>query len=246
MEDYVSKLDLIAENYHNCDVPDKFIEEISQEQSLPWIFKKLEGKARILELGYGDGIINKNLLAKGFAVDVLEGSPKVVERAKKECSSLNIQQTLFETFKTDQKYDSILALHVLEHVDHPVDLLRKMMEWLSEDGELVIIVPNKNSIHRQLAVEMGLQHKLDDLSPRDLLVGHQRVYSLQSLRKDIEEAGYKVVEETGFFLKTLPNGMMLDYSHELITAMNTISDKIPPQLLANIGMTVKVNRDEKS
>ena len=241
MEDYVSKLDAIADNYHNANVPDKFIEDISQEQSLAWIFEKLEGKQRILELGYGDGIINKNLLANGYSVDVIEGSPKVIARAKMDSPSLNIQQTLFENFRVEKKYDCILALHVLEHVDNPISLLKMMAGWLSDEGELVIIVPNRNSIHRQLAVEMGLQKKLDDLSPRDLIVGHQRVYSHESLREDIENAGFNVIEETGFFLKTLPNGMMLNHSHELITAMNTIADRIPPELLANIGMTIKVD-----
>ncbi|UZE97556.1 class I SAM-dependent methyltransferase [Alkalimarinus alittae] len=240
MDDYVSKLDAIAESYHNANVPDKFIEEISQEQSLTWIFEKLEGKRCILELGYGDGIINKQLLANGFSVDVIEGSPKVIARAKSDNPSLNIQQTLFEAFQTDKTYDCILALHVLEHVDDPVNLLKMMAGWLSENGELVIIVPNKNSIHRQLAVEMGLQNELDDLSPRDLAVGHQRVYSHETLREDIEKAGFKVIEETGFFLKTLPNGMMLEHSHELITAMNTIADRIPRELLANIGMIIKI------
>jgi hypothetical protein len=47
------------------------------------------------------------------------------------------------------------------------------------------------------------------------------------------------LEKKGFFLKVLPNSMMLDYSKDLINALNTISEKIPDHLLANIGVIVK-------
>ena len=55
----------------------------------------------------------------------------------------------------------------------------------------------------------------------------------------MEAAGLTVVEETGFFLKSLPNSMMLEHSHELIRAMNEISPELPPELLANIGMVIR-------
>ena len=83
---------------------------------------------------------------------------------------------------------------------------------------------------------MGLQPQLDTLGKRDLLVGHQRVYSLQTLEEDLNHAGFQVINRTGFFLKTLPNSMMKEYSPELIQALNVISSEIPPQWLANIGV----------
>ena len=240
MTTYVERLNDIADNYHDADVPDKFIEKIGQEYTLDWLSEKLSGRKRILELGYGDGIINKYLNTAGFPVEVLEGSPKIISKAKSENPNIKVYQALFEEFVCNDPYDCVLAMHVLEHIDDPVELLIKMKTWLLPGGVILIIVPNKNSLHRQLAVEMGLQQELDDLSPRDLIVGHQRVYSHDTLTGDVEAAGYEVLEETGFCLKCLPNGMMLEHSEELIWAMNRISPKIPPTLLANIGMLVRV------
>jgi 2-polyprenyl-3-methyl-5-hydroxy-6-metoxy-1,4-benzoquinol methylase len=128
---------------------------------------------------------------------------------------------------------------VLEHLDDPVKSLLDMRDWLSENGRLVIVVPNRNSLHRQLAVLMGLQPKLETLSARDHLVGHQRVYSLNLLKKDIKKAGYKIDEELGFFLKPLPNSMMLDFSRELLRAMNDLSTNIPINLTANLCLVLK-------
>ncbi len=237
--DYINKLDAIADTYHHADIPDKFIEELCQDYTLNWLFEKLGNSAKILELGYGDGIISHALAAKQLPFEIVEGSPRVIEGAQKALPEVQITQSLFETFKPAKVYDCILALHVLEHVDEPVELLQTMSSWLEPGGTIVIIVPNKNSLHRRLAVHMSLQSELDSLSPRDLMVGHQRVYSLQTLGADVEAAGFSVVETAGFFLKALPNSMMLEYDLKLIQAMNDISPDLPPDLLANIGMVIR-------
>ena len=122
----------------------------------------------------------------------------------------------------------------------PVDLLSHMKNWIKDDGKIIIIVPNKESLHRQLAVIMNLQPELDTLGARDKLVGHQRVYSLDTLSKDVLDAGYNIDDTAGFFLKPLPNSMMLDYSKDLVVALNEISPNIPKHLLANIGILAKI------
>jgi 2-polyprenyl-3-methyl-5-hydroxy-6-metoxy-1,4-benzoquinol methylase len=238
-DEYVKKLNVIERTYHNADVPDMFIEKLAQEYTLEWLVPKLANKQRILELGYGDGIINKGIRGNGSRIKVVEGSPRVIERAKQDFPIIDIDECLFENYLPDEKYDCVLAMHVLEHVDDPIALLARMQNWVTPDGDVILIAPNKCSLHRQLAVEMGLQAELDDLSARDLVVGHQRVYSHSTLRSDVEAAGAIVVEETGFFLKSLPNSMMLEYSQNLLRAMNSVSTKLPPELLANIGMVVR-------
>jgi hypothetical protein len=112
-----------------------------------------------------------------------------------------------------------------------------MKEWVRPGGRILIIVPNSESIHRRLAVLMNLQPRLDSLGPRDHLVGHQRVYSLNELRSDIEAAGMKLDSTRGFFFKPLPNSMMLEFSPELIDAMNRIATDMPPEWLANLAVT---------
>ena len=114
-----------------------------------------------------------------------------------------------------------------------------MKKWIKPDGEIIILVPNRDSIHRLLALEMGLISNLDDLSARDHLVGHQRVYDLDWLKSDVKKAGFYVVKEAGFFLKPLPNSMMLDYSEKLLWAMNTVSNHFQANYMANICVSVK-------
>lgn len=237
-------LDTIAQNYHlNNNITDKFIEDICQEYCCEWLESLInDNKMNILELGYGEGITTSRLSQKTLNYTILEGSKYLSKVINEKHQNIKVITTLFEDYKTDIKYDKILALHVFEHVDDSISLAKNMKNWLKKDGEIIVIVPNKESIHRRLALNMGLIQKLDSLSERDKLVGHQKVYSLYELKKDFLEAGYEVVEEKGFFLKTLPNSMMLDYSKELIYALNVCSQSIDPELTANIAIRVRVKK----
>ena len=237
MKTSMEKLDRIAADYHtNESIPDIHIENLCQEYFIEWLLQQIAVGSRVLELGYGDGIVTAALVKSGCELTVLEGSATLVDRARQAHPTVNCVHSLFEDFRADRAYDVILASHVLEHVDDPQAILRLISSWLVETGKIIIVVPNRNSLHRQLAVLMGLQPELDTLSKRDLLVGHQRVYSLEALEEDIRGAGLRPIESVGFFLKVLPNAMMLDYSRELLWAMNIISSSLPKHLLANIAV----------
>jgi protein-L-isoaspartate O-methyltransferase len=232
-------LEKIAHEYHtNEAIPDIHIENLCQDHFITWLLKQITTSDRVLELGYGDGLVTAALANSGCDLTLIEGASTLVDVARAKHPNIQCIDTLFEEFRPSQPYDIILASHVLEHLDSPQDILKLMTSWLADNGKIIIVVPNKNSIHRQLSVIMGLQPELDTLSARDLLVGHQRVYSLQTLEEDVRGAGLFPIESIGFFLKVLPNSMMLDYSNELLTALNMISDRMPKDILANIGLIV--------
>ena len=190
----------------------------------------------MLELGYGDGLVTRALAKFACRLTLLEGAKTLVERAQVEHPTIECIHALFEEYRPHRSYEVIIASHVLEHVDDPKALLRMMSSWLDKTGKVTIVVPNQNSLHRQLAVIMGLQPTLDSLSKRDLMVGHQRVYSLQALEREICQAGLSPMDSSGFFLKVLPNSMMLDYPRDLLWGLNAISPAIPKEMLANIAV----------
>ena len=236
-------LNEIAKDYHlNSCLEDSFIEELCQEFFLNWLLSLLGEKENILELGYGDGVVTKHLYEKKFNITVIEGSSLLVKKAKKLHPKLNCINTLFEDFNPKIKYNTILCLHILEHVDNPIELLKHLSKYLKKSGRIIIAVPNSESIHRQLALIMNLHDSLETLSPRDLVVGHQRVYSHQTLIKDISKAGFEEVYFKGFFLKVLPNSMMIEFSKELIFALNQISDKLPNELCATLVSIFKLDK----
>lgn len=237
----IEELNTIAKEYHlNDDIADKFIEDACQEYCCDWLETLINENHNVLELGYGEGHTCNRLSKKTKTYSIIEGSSDLLDEVKSKHPEVNLIDDLFEEYQPANPYDLILALHVFEHVDDPVALAEHMKSWLTEDGEMVVLVPNKESLHRRLAKDMGLIGELGELSARDKLVGHQKVYSLSELEQDFTDAGYEILSKKGFFIKPLPNSMMLDYSPELIYALNNCGPDVPVNLLANIALVVRV------
>jgi 2-polyprenyl-3-methyl-5-hydroxy-6-metoxy-1,4-benzoquinol methylase len=239
------KLDEIAENYHlNSNIPDMYIENICQKFEFNWIKSFISESHHILDLGYGDGLF-LDFLPKHNNLTILEGSKKLFEKANEEvrklASNAKIVLSLFEEFETEQKFDLVIASHVLEHVENPTILLQKVRKWLSPNGKLIVVVPNSESFHRKLGVILKLQNKLDDLSPRDLAVGHLRVFNCDSLKHLLDLNGFQVTHERGFFLKVLSNAQMLNLDSKVIHGLCELSTDLPVQFGANIGMVAVKN-----
>jgi predicted SAM-dependent methyltransferase len=62
--------------------------------------------------------------------------------------SVKIYKEQFAELKTAERFSCIHMSHVIEHVPHPNDWLRKARELLMPDGILVINVPNMFSFSR--------------------------------------------------------------------------------------------------
>ena len=224
--------DQTAENYienivHLTNLP-KILDEIGENKS----------EKRILEMGFGEGVITRELVGQGFKHELVEGSGDLVAHARLLYGTqIKIHHSLFEDFSPPpEKYDFILGLHVLEHVHNPEAIVKKIYSWLKPDGKVVIVVPNSESLHRRLAVALKLQPFLNSRSKRDEIVGHLRVYSLAELNDLFLRNGFRIDREFGYFIKTVPNGMMTGYSPELLAELTNISELFEPQLLANIGL----------
>ena len=56
----------------------------------------------------------------------------------------------FESYETERKYDLILMLNLIEHVDNPKVLLAKARGLLSPQGILIIKTPNTDSLDARL------------------------------------------------------------------------------------------------
>jgi SAM-dependent methyltransferase len=231
-------LDRFARDYYlSDDIADHGIENTLQRASAPRILNQLTPGERVLEMGYGDGLLTAELVRRGVALELLEGSPLLCEEAKRRYGDkIAVHCCMFEDFAAGPIYDSVLALHVIEHVSEPVTTLRQIARWLRPGGKLILVVPNRQSVHRDVALRMGLIGALDELSPRDHLVGHLRVYDFAMLEADLAGAGFRVEHRFGSFLKTVPNSMMLNYPEALLNALDAISDSLPPEILANIGV----------
>jgi len=233
-------LEKIAKEYHlNPKLNDMFIENFNQNFYAKWLLKFIQ-KKKVLEMGFGDGVLTGHLskIRGGGRIDLIEGSSLLANKAKKKYKRIKVINLMFEEFNPKKKYDVILASHILEHVDKPVQILKKIKKWMHKKSICIIHVPIRTSYHRQLAVIMKLQKKLDSLSKRDHIVGHKRVYCINQMKSDLTKSGMYIKEIKGFFVKFLPNSMMINFSKKLLFALNKIAEITDPSLCANVSFVV--------
>jgi len=217
------------------DRVDVFVAKSQMEFLLPYVLGD-----KVLELGYGFGYWTNKVIEIYKHTYIIDASKKLLDEAKNLYGDkVTCYESFFEDFDSPIKFNTIIASYILEHVEDTVLVLKKAKEWLAPNGRIIIVVPNAESLHRQLAVLMNLQESIYTLGKRDYEVGHVRVYDSQMLNNDILEAGYRIIYETGFFLKPLPFSMMTDYSDKLLQAMVEISPKLPINLMANLAFVIE-------
>jgi 2-polyprenyl-3-methyl-5-hydroxy-6-metoxy-1,4-benzoquinol methylase len=166
-----------------------------------------------LELGSAEGGMTRLLLPHFARLTIVDAARTLLD-AIPDAPNLRKVHSLFEDFEPRERYDTIVMEHVLEHVVDPAVLLKRAQKWLAGDGRILIGVPNSQSIHRLAAVKMGLLSSPNELNARDLQIGHRRVYSPVSLRKEVESAGLKVAASGGVFLKPVSNQQIEDHWNE--------------------------------
>jgi 2-polyprenyl-3-methyl-5-hydroxy-6-metoxy-1,4-benzoquinol methylase len=114
--------------------------------------------------------------------------------------------SLFETATLPEKYDNVILTHVLEHLDNPVSVMKRInAEWLSDTGRFYLVCPNANAPSRQIAVKMGLITHNTAITPAEAEHGHRVTYTLDTMERDARAAGLKIVHRSGIFFKALAN-----------------------------------------
>jgi SAM-dependent methyltransferase len=164
-------------------------------------------KGNLLELGSYKGIFTKRFLPYFKDITCVEVSDEAIDIAKKELGDrVKFIHSLFETACLPSKYDNIVLTHVLEHLDDPIPVLKRINdEWLSEKGRFFLVCPNANAPSRQIAVKMCLISHNAAVTPAEKEHGHRITYTLDTLERDAKKAGLKVVHRSGIFFKALAN-----------------------------------------
>lgn len=170
-------------------------------------FEPFFKKGSLLELGSFKGDFTRRLIDRFEDVTCVEASNDAVQEAKTALGAkANFVHSSFETVKLSKQYDNIVMTHVLEHLDDPVAVLKRVNnEWLSKSGRFFLVCPNANAPSRQIAVKMGLISHNSAVTPAESEHGHKCTYSLDTLERDVTTAGLKVVHRSGIFFKALAN-----------------------------------------
>lgn len=110
------------------------------------------GVLKLLDVACGTGWALSHWKKRNFLVTGLEASDQR-RRVCRERYGVDVVPGFIEDFRSDEQFDVITMRHILEHIEHPITVLKKVKSLLKDDGVLSVTVPNINSIGRYLFQE---------------------------------------------------------------------------------------------
>jgi SAM-dependent methyltransferase len=237
---YKNLLEKIAETYlvpGPAQRVDALLRTHIRDRILPWV----QGP-EILEMGAAELMWTGEIISHFGHSSIVDGATALLENARAvHGDKVTCYESFFEEFTLPGhvRFQTVLATHVMEHVYEPVKVLTRSREWLAPGGRMIVVVPNATSLHRRIGVKMGVLQSVYDFSERDHILGHQRVYDLETLQAHALEAGYRIVHTQGFFLKIVSNAQMADFSDALIRALFSTADELPAEMSSDIGLVLE-------
>lgn len=198
----------------------------------------------LLELGVGHGFCSLRLAGHFRKHVIIEGSGQIIKTFKSkigESENIEIIETFFEDFNTEEKFDVILMGFILEHVDDPNLIIDKFKGFLKPNGSIFITVPNAHALNKRLGYEAGMIADLNKLSEADLALGHKRHFSVDSLRSMVEKNGCRIERMEGLFLKPITTQQIYDLklTEEILQAMLKVGVNYPDLC---VGLLAEVKR----
>ena len=213
---------------------DDFAYALDNRLILNWypqrIIRLAKGRS-LLELGLGHGY-SSLIFSRHFPLyTVIEGSDAVIRQFRESHpdAPIDLRCAYFEDFIAEMRYDHIVMGFILEHVSDPGQILRRYRTYLTPKGSLFVAVPNCAALNKRFGYAAGLIDNLETLSEADRLLGHQRLFTLQSLRELCESEGFSITSVEGIFLKPIATSQILalKLSEPILQAMLKVGVDYP-------------------
>ena len=158
-------LNKIASDYNDIHSSWKNLLELVRINEFNNFLKYANNRDNVVELGLGDGVFTEmlaNFFKKVIAVDGSDLTIKYLRERLTERDNIEYMLSYVEYLKFDFRINNIVMSHLLEHIEKPIEGLKQICSLMNEKTILYISVPNSMSIHRQVAVKMGLLKQVDE------------------------------------------------------------------------------------
>lgn len=130
-------------------------------------------------------------------------------------------------------FDIILLNSLLHELPDPAAALQCLHQWAHPQTRIFVNVPNALSVHRRLAVHMGLIPSPETLSDFNRLFQQARVFTPTSLQALAEHCGYRILRQETAFLKPFTHAQMQTWldagilTEELLEGLYRVSPEMP-------------------
>lgn len=158
-------------------------------------FKAIRDNSLILDVGSGQGDLIRHLVdEKNCKVIGIDKNVKTISSKNIEFLSCDLNKELPNLDYL--KFDYILFLDVIEHLENPEDFLKKLYEKTSENEKIEIVISTPNISF--FIIRFMLLFGFFNYGKRGILdKTHTRLFTFQSFKKLIEDSNYTIIKTIG-------------------------------------------------
>ena len=180
------------------------IGEISEPNPYrPFLFRRASQilrhcrSGRALDVGCGMGEMPLLLSEHGFSATGLDESRKTIDFLRSRFPKVGWESgAVLDLIPTLGRFDVVTMYHVLEHIPHPVEVMKGMKDILRPGGYIVIEVPNMGGLNARL-MGRGWHYYLRH---------HVNYFKGSHLKMLADAIGCKTLEIAGYYDFTYPIG----------------------------------------
>jgi 2-polyprenyl-3-methyl-5-hydroxy-6-metoxy-1,4-benzoquinol methylase len=192
-----------------------------------WIYEKVIGRVcgSILELGSGLGVFSEKIVHDMSTSEIILTDKslsylnnlenKFANRTNVTVNKLDLECiTDYQQIGYD-KFDTIIAINVLEHVKNDTFVFEQLYRMLRKNGTIILLVPSYKFLYNHI----------------DLSIGHERRYTKKELQTKIQKCQFIIEQIQSFNLAGIlgwyVNGNLLRNA-AISTAAVKLFDRLVP------------------
>lgn len=169
-EEEVRKFSSIADEWWQEDGKFKPLHKINKtrltflKEQIENHFKQDFAKISVIDIGCGGGLICEPLKRLGFNITGIDASQKNIAIAENHAKSQDLDinyicSSAEELVKTDKKYDVVLALEIIEHVEE-VEFFIESCSKLANKGGIIIFSTLNRTVSSFIKAIIGAEYIL--------------------------------------------------------------------------------------
>lgn len=222
---------LLKPIFRGIDVgEDTLLKMVTMRNNNRWTYDKIKpflGR-KVLELGSGIGTFSKYLIAGDREITLTDINEEYINYLKKRFISnpwikiLNTDIYYLDEVLGDDRFDTVVGINILEHIDDDVGMIKKLKKVIIPAGKLVLIVP----AHKKLFGSL------------DRKLGHYRRYSKKELEEKLKAGDFNIEKiEYMNFLGAI--GWFIEYKLFKRERMPQITIKLVDKLIPIVALVEK-------
>ncbi len=198
------------------------------------IARRLVPGRRVLEFGCATGLMTASLVEAGADLVGVDRSEVYLARARaRGLEGVRFVHGNVEMYDEGLEFDDVVATNLIHELPDPQRFLRRCREQLKSGGHLHLTLQNPYSIHRLVALELGLIRDLREISSRGQRYATLQLYDAEQLTAMSVEAGLTPVDREGVMLKPLSNDQMATLPDLVLEGFVAVARHFPQHCAMN-------------